>query len=91
MKFHHLIISKVKIIIEKSYGKPIHNIFKEFSKEPVASASVAQVHFAKLLNGKEVAVKILRPNIEKEVDKDIKLLRIFSLAIRVYMVRWKKT
>jgi|TARA_B110000037_G_scaffold221469_1_gene292630 ubiquinone biosynthesis protein len=73
--------SKVKIIIEESYGKPIHNIFKEFSKEPVASASVAQVHFAKLLNGQEVAVKILRPNIDKEVDKDIKLLRIIALLL----------
>jgi len=70
--------SKVKTIIEKSYSKPINDIFKEFSKQPVASASVAQVHFAKLLNGQEVAVKILRPNIDKAVDKDIKLLRIFA-------------
>ena len=68
----------VEILIEKSYGKPINNIFKKFSKDPIASASVAQVHFAELLNGKKVAVKILRPNIEKAVDKDIKLLRIFS-------------
>jgi len=70
--------SKVQVLIEKSYGMPIHNIFKNFSKDPVASASVAQVHFAELLNGQEVAVKILRPNIDKAVDKDIKLLKIFA-------------
>ena len=70
--------SKVRIIIEKSYGKPINDIFNEFSKDAIASASVAQVHFAKLLNGQEVAVKILRPAIDKAVDKDIKLLRVFA-------------
>ena len=73
--FHYF---DVKILVEQSYSKPINDIFKEFSKEPVASASVAQVHFAKLLNGQEVAVKILRPNIDKAVDKDIKLLIIFA-------------
>jgi ubiquinone biosynthesis protein len=82
--------SKVNFLIEKSYGKPINKIFRKFSKEPIASASVAQVHFAELQNGQEVAVKILRPNINKEVDKDIKLLRI-CLVIRAYLVRWQKT
>ena len=70
--------SKAHALIEKSYGKPINKIFKKFLKEPIASASVAQVHFAELLNGQEVAVKILRPNIKKAVDKDIKLLKIFA-------------
>ena len=69
---------KVKNLLEKSYNKKINDIFKEFSKNPIASASVAQVHFAELLNGEKVAVKVLRPNIQKEVDKDINLLRIFS-------------
>jgi len=70
--------TKVQNIIENSYKKPLDNIFKDFSKEPIASASVAQVHFATLLNGKKVAVKILRPNIQKEVSKDINLLKVFS-------------
>ena len=75
--------SKAEGIIEESYGKPINSIFKKFSKEPIASASVAQVHFAELLNGQEVAVKILRPNIDKAVDKDIKLLRIFAWLLEL--------
>ena len=68
----------VQDLIEESYGKPVNKIFKNFSKEPIASASVAQVHFAELHDGQEVAVKVLRPNIDKAVDKDIKLLRIFA-------------
>ena len=75
--------SKVHVLIEESYGKAINEIFKKFSKEPIASASVAQVHFAELLNGQEVAVKILRPNINKAVDKDIKLLRIFAWLLEL--------
>ena len=75
--------TKVHALIEKSYGKPINKIFRQFSKEPIASASVAQVHFAELLNGQEVAVKILRPNINKAVDKDIKLLRLFAWLLEL--------
>jgi len=76
--------SKVEAIIKESYGKPINIIFKKFSKEPIASASVAQVHFAELLTGQEVAVKVLRPNIDKAVDKDIKLLRIFAWLLEFF-------
>jgi ubiquinone biosynthesis protein len=75
--------SKAHALIEKSYGKPINKIFKKFLKEPIASASVAQVHFAELLNGQEVAVKILRPNIKKAVDKDIKLLRVLAWLLEL--------
>ncbi|MBT3918444.1 MAG: ubiquinone biosynthesis regulatory protein kinase UbiB [Nitrosomonadales bacterium] len=69
---------EVKKTIENSYSKKITSIFKEFDQIPVASASVAQVHFAKLLNGEKVAVKVLRPNIENEVKKDIKLLHLIA-------------
>lgn len=69
---------KVKQTIENSYSKKISSVFKEFNEKPVASASVAQVHFAKLHNGEKVAVKILRPNIENEVKKDIKLLHLIA-------------
>ena len=51
--------------VEKAYGRPAHEVFAEFDPVPVASASIAQVHFAKLRDedgGHEVAVKILRPN-----------------------------
>ena len=63
--------------LEKAYGKPVEQVFKTFDAEPVASASVAQVHFATLHDedgGREVAVKILRPGIAPIIDHDIGLL-----------------
>ena len=65
---------EVEKILIAAYQQPINQVFSEFSPQPVASASVAQVHFAKLLNGQEVAVKILRPNIRQVIEKDIALL-----------------
>ncbi len=60
--------------IEKSFGVSINSLFKFFDVIPVASASVAQIHRALLFNGKEVAIKILRPNIIYDVKRDIDLL-----------------
>jgi ubiquinone biosynthesis protein len=61
--------NEVKSITENTYNTTIKEKFSEFNEVPVASASVAQVHFAKLHSGKEVAVKILRPNIHIQVKK----------------------
>lgn len=63
-------------ILAELYRCPIHEVFDEFNPIAVASASVAQVHFAKLKNGTEIAVKILRPNIAQIISKDIALLNI---------------
>jgi ubiquinone biosynthesis protein len=60
--------------LERAFGKPVGQVFESFSPEPVASASVAQVHFATLPGGREVAVKILRPDIERVIAHDIALL-----------------
>ncbi len=60
--------------LERVYGKPVDAVFKSFEREPVASASVAQVHFATLPDGHDVAVKILRPGIEKVIGHDLALL-----------------
>ncbi len=63
--------------IEKAYGKPASEVFAEFDPTPVASASVAQVHLAKLRvedGGREVAVKILRPNMRDVIDHDLALM-----------------
>jgi ubiquinone biosynthesis protein len=60
--------------IERSLGKPLAALFSEFQNDPVASASVAQVHLARLPDGREVAVKVLRPGVEKAVARDLALL-----------------
>ncbi|MEY3196947.1 MAG: 2-polyprenylphenol 6-hydroxylase [Pseudomonadota bacterium] len=66
--------SKVKVTIEESLGKRISDIFMEFDEEPVAAASIAQVHKARLMNGQNVAVKILRPNIHNIYERDLNLM-----------------
>lgn len=65
--------------LEAAYGKSVGQVFLAFSPEPVASASVAQVHFATLPDGREVAVKILRPGIRRIIDHDMALLEIAAI------------
>ena len=60
--------------IERSLGNPIEAAFSTFEREPVASASIAQVHLGTLPDGREVAVKVLRPGVEEAVAKDVALL-----------------
>ena len=73
-------------LIEASLGKKISDVFSSFNQKPVASASVAQVHFAVLKGtskypeweGKEVAIKVLRPGILPIIESDLALLRILA-------------
>ena len=61
--------------IERGLGKKIEDVFNNFQREPVASASIAQVHLATLKDGAEVAVKVLRPGVEGEIARDVLLLQ----------------
>jgi ubiquinone biosynthesis protein len=61
-------------IVHRTYGKPAAAVFAAFEATAIASASVAQVHKARLLSGETVAVKILRPNIRAVIEKDLALL-----------------
>ena len=71
--------------IRKAYGKPAAEVFAEFDPVPVASASVAQVHLARLFDGREVAVKILRPNMRGVIDYDLSLMdTLASLVEKVW-------
>ena len=70
--------------IEKAYHRPASDVFAEFDPVPVASASIAQVHFARLKDvdgGHEVAVKILRPNMLSVIEHDLALLDTFALLL----------
>jgi ubiquinone biosynthesis protein len=73
-------IEQAKAEVERELGRPVDRIFSEFS-EPVAAASIAQVHRARLLDtGEDVAVKVLRPNVERAFRKDVDA---FYLAARM--------
>jgi len=65
-------------IIEKAFGRPLAQIFATFEYTPVASASIAQVHFATLPSGREVAVKVLRPNMLPAIEKDLALMHMMA-------------
>jgi ubiquinone biosynthesis protein len=70
--------------IERGLGRKIDAMFSEFDPQPVASASIAQVHFARLHDGTAVAVKVLRPGMADVIDNDLALLRTAgSLAVRL--------
>jgi ubiquinone biosynthesis protein len=60
--------------VERSLGKSIQQLFGAFEETPVASASIAQVHLARLHEGTEVAVKVLRPGVERAIARDLALL-----------------
>jgi len=66
--------AEVEKIITASFGQPLYELFHDFDETPVASASVAQVHFAHLPHGEPVAVKVLRPGIEKTIAHDLLLM-----------------
>ena len=62
-------------IIENELGDKISNLFNDFKAEPLASASIAQVHAAQLKNGKDVIIKVVRPDIHKAIKKDLLLMK----------------
>ncbi len=70
--------SEARAIIERAYGQPLHHVFSEFDETPLASASIAQVHTARLLDGTAVVVKVVRPGIRKVILRDVGLLRIVA-------------
>ncbi|WP_431050670.1 ubiquinone biosynthesis regulatory protein kinase UbiB [Roseateles sp. L2-2] len=65
-------------LIERAFGRRIEELFATFDAEPVASASIAQVHFATLHDGREVAVKVLRPGMLDIIEDDLALMRTLA-------------
>ncbi len=79
-----------RTIVERSLGSPVEEAFEAFDETPLASASIAQVHEARLPGGVPVVVKVVRPALEKVIRRDVGLLRVLArLAERFFpAVRW---
>jgi ubiquinone biosynthesis protein len=79
-------ISALTIIstIESELGKSINELFAEFSLEPLASASVAQVHAARLHTGEDVVVKVLRPNIQTVIEADLQMFKEVVTSLQFF-------
>ncbi len=73
--------AEAEAVLRRAYGRPAEEVFAEFDPNPVASASVAQVHRARLKSGELCAVKILRPGIRRVIDHDLELLMAGAVLI----------
>jgi ubiquinone biosynthesis protein len=72
-------------ILDSAYEKPVDEVFERFDREPLAAASIAQVHTARLPDGQEVVVKVLRPGVREKIEQDLEVMRtIAALAARYW-------
>lgn len=77
-------------IIKDNLNEDVDSLFLDFEDKPLGSASIAQVHGARLKSGEEVVVKILRPKIEKSVASDIRLLFFITRLLEFFSSSFKK-
>jgi ubiquinone biosynthesis protein len=76
--------------VEAELEKPLGALFSQFDDKPIAAASIAQVHFATTVDGRDVAVKILRPNIEIDFARDIELLLWLAQIAERRLPQWRR-
>jgi len=81
---------EIENTITEAFGQPLNTIYAHFEQQCVASASVAQVHFARLTNGQDVAVKVLRPGISKIIEQDLSILKSLAWLIQAISSEGKR-
>jgi ubiquinone biosynthesis protein len=77
-------------IVEEAFGKKIDEIFLEFDETPLASASIAQVHSATLMDGRKMIVKVVRPEIDKVIKRDLGLMHVLARKAETYWADARK-
>ena len=80
--------TEIQRVIEEEYGCPMQEIFSSFEQKPLGSASIAQVHKAALLDGREIVVKVQRPYIYEMMERDISLIRRAGKLLRLSPIYW---
>lgn len=71
-------VEQALAILNAAYERDVHEVFKRFDAEPLAAASIAQVHTAQLQDDTEVIVKLLRPGVEEQIERDLAVLRLIA-------------
>jgi predicted unusual protein kinase regulating ubiquinone biosynthesis (AarF/ABC1/UbiB family) len=77
--------SRVMALIESDLGKPLSELFASFEREPMATASMGQVHGARLRDGRRVVVKVLHPGLERSVEIDLTLMRALIGTFKLFV------
>lgn len=81
---------KAKAVVEHGLKAPLYEKFKTFEQVPCASASIAQVHYATLPDGQDVAVKVKRPGIDKIIESDISVMHTIAYLLDRYVPQAKR-
>lgn len=79
-----------RTLVETALEEKVETVFHSYEREPLASASVAQVHGAVLHSGQRVVIKIIRPGIEKIIEQDVRLLHVIARLIERYSADGKR-
>ena len=78
-----------RAVIEEELNRPLAEVFASIEEKPLGSASIAQVHRAKLLTGEDVVVKVQRPGIQKTVSEDLAILRHLASLAETHLPEWR--
>jgi ubiquinone biosynthesis protein len=77
--------AEAKAIVEQAYGKPVEEVFESFDEAPLAAASIAQVHTARLRSGEEVVIKVVRPGVRARIERDLEVMYVLAGLARDYV------
>jgi ubiquinone biosynthesis protein len=76
--------AEARAIVERAYGRPVTEVFEQFDETPLAAASIAQVHVARLRSGEDVVVKVIRPGVREKIERDLEVMLVLARLARDY-------
>jgi ubiquinone biosynthesis protein len=77
--------AEARAIVERAYGKPVAEVFESFDETPLAAASIAQVHTARLRSGEDVVIKVVRPGVRARIERDLEVMYVLAGLARDYV------
>jgi len=76
--------AEARAIVERAYGRTVGEVFEQFDETPLAAASIAQVHVARLRSAEEVVVKVIRPGVRAKIERDLEVMYVLARLARDY-------